>query len=69
MVNEDYEPSELDEEILEIAKEGRVTPYLLRQETGKSKQIINNRLNRLTAAGWMQKVTKGLYEFVEDPRE
>lgn len=70
MVNEDYEPNELDEQILQIAKEGgRVTPLLLRQKTGATKQTINNRLNQLTAAGWIKKITTGLYEYVEDPRD
>jgi len=70
MVNEDYEPSESDEWIIDVlAAEGRVNPYLLREETGLSKQAINERLKQLTAAGWVRKVTRGLYEFNEDPRD
>lgn len=69
MVNPDYEPSEADEAVLRVLKdEGRANPYLIREKTELSRQQINQVLNRLTAAGWVEKVTRGLYEFVEDPR-
>ncbi|MDY7083328.1 MAG: winged helix-turn-helix domain-containing protein [Halobacteria archaeon] len=68
MVNQDYEPNQLDDEILRVLKEGRANPYLLREETEESKQLINHRLGKLVAAGWVRKVTTGLYELVEDPR-
>lgn len=70
MVNEDYEPSDSDEAILEVLKsEGRANPYLIREEADLTKQTVNERLTRLTAAGWVKKVVRGLYEFNEDPRE
>jgi len=70
MVNEDYEPSASDEELLSVFQdEGRVNPYLLRERTGLAKQVVNERLKQLTAAGWVRKVTRGLYEYVEDPRQ
>jgi len=59
--------------------ESRMTPQLIKRrwndemETGDvpgmSKQNINNGLNRLTAAGWVERVEQGLYELVDDPRE
>lgn len=70
MVNEDYEPSDSDEAILEVLKrEARANPYLIREEADLTKQTVNERLTRLTAAGWVKKVVRGLYEFNEDPRE
>ena len=76
MVNEDYEPGENEADILDVLKEGRgrgepwgrVNPLYLRERTGLNKQQVNYALNQLMAAGWVQKVTDGLYEFVADPR-
>jgi hypothetical protein len=57
----------------------RMTPKLIRDRFDQevmigdgdapSKQTVNFALKQLTAAGWVKKVTDGLYEFVEDPRE
>lgn len=70
MVNESFEPDTRDEAVLEVlAEEGRANPYLIRERTDLSKGDINTSLVRLTSAGWVEKVTRGLYEFVEDPRK
>jgi hypothetical protein len=70
MVNTDYSPDDREEAVLAVMRdEGRVNPYLLRDETGLEKGAVNTALSNLTAAGWVSKVTRGLYEFVEDPRE
>jgi DNA-binding IclR family transcriptional regulator len=77
MVNEDYTPSNNEEQILDVITEGRsqddpwgrVNPLYLRERTGMNKQQVNYALNQLRAAGWVQKVTDGLYEFVADPRD
>jgi predicted HTH transcriptional regulator len=69
MVNEGYSPSEKEEHVLACLKEGRVTPKLLKEEFDLNDQQVNYALNQLIAAGWVQKVTTGLYELVEDPRE
>ena len=77
MVNENYEPGDNDEQILDVLKEGRdenepwgrANPLYLRERTGLNKQQVNYALNQLTAAGWVRKVTDGLYELVTDPRE
>lgn len=69
MVNESYSPSEKEEHVLTCLKEGRVTPKLLKEKIDLNDQEVNYALNQLIAAGWVQKVTTGLYELVEDPRE
>lgn len=68
MVNEDYSPSNDQESILEHLSEGRVTPRHLKDVTDLNDQQINYALNQLMAAGWVRKVSRGLYELVEDPR-
>ena len=69
MVNENYEPSRNEEYVLDTLKEGRATPYYLKECTGLNGQEIDYALNKLIAAGWVEKVTKALYELNEDPRE
>jgi hypothetical protein len=77
MVNEGYNPAENEEAILDVMKEGRgtgepwgrVNPLFLREQTGLNKQQVNYALNQLIAAGWVQKLTDGLYELVADPRD
>ena len=77
MVNEHYSPSEGEEQVLALLKEGRndsdpwgrVTPLYVREETGIEKGNVEYYLRQLTTAGWVRRLTSGLYEFVEDPRE
>lgn len=70
MVNENFEPSDADEAVLSVFKDyGFANPYLIREETEMEKGDVNTCLVRLTSAGWVEKVTRGLYEFVEDPRD
>lgn len=70
MVNEDFEPSDSEEAILEVLKrEGRANPYLIREQSDLTKQTVNEGLRQLIAAGWAKKVVRGLYEFNEDPRD
>lgn len=52
-----------------MSKGGTVTPKLLKEEVDLNDQQVNYALNQLIAAGWVRKVTTGLYELVEDPRE
>jgi len=68
-MNEDYEPAESDELVLDVLKEGRANPKWIREQTGLKKQRVNDALERLQTAGWVQKLTRGLYELVGDPRE
>lgn len=68
VVNREYEPSDLEDDVIAVLKEGRANPQLLRETVGVSRQRINHALNQLQAAGWVRRVTRGLYELVEDPR-
>ena len=68
-MNENYEPTEIDEAVLEILKEGRANPLYIREKADLPKQRVNESLERLRSAGWVKKVTRGLYELVGDPRE
>lgn len=69
MVNEGYQPNDSDEAVIGVLSvEGRANPYLIREQTDLTRATINESLSRLCAAGWVRKVTRGLYEFVEDPR-
>ena len=77
MVNEEFEPTDACEAVLDVFKKGRetdgpwgrATPRYLIDETGLEKQNVEYQLRRLRDAGWIQNVARGLYEFVEDPRE
>ena len=68
-VNEDYEPTEIDEAVLKVLNEGRANPLYIREKADLPKQRVNESLERLRSAGWVKKVTRGLYELVGDPRE
>ena len=77
MVNEDFRPTAECEAVLEVFKDdretggpwGRANPRYVIDETELDKQTVEYQLRRLTDAGWIRKVARGLYEFVEDPRE
>jgi len=77
MVNENYEPSEKDERVLEAFKSGRADgePWgranrvWISEQTGLNKGNAEFCLRSLRDAGWIRRVARGLYEFVEDPRE
>jgi len=68
-MNEDYDPSDNEEWVIEVLEEGRATPKYLKDRTGLNNQQVNYALNQLIAAGWVRKITTGLYELVDDPRE
>ena len=70
MVNEEYEPDAVEDTVIDVLRDAeRANPYLIRERAGDlSKQQINNALRNLTAAGWVRKVTRGLYDYVADPR-
>ncbi|WP_207891209.1 MarR family transcriptional regulator [Natrarchaeobius oligotrophus] len=68
-MNEDYDPTPNEDDVIEALHEGRVTPKLLKERTDLNDQQINYALNQLIAAGWVRKVTTGLYELKDDPRE
>lgn len=63
------ESRSVDEMIVELLQEGRVTAPFAADETGYSLQYVRERLDRLVEHGNAYKVYEGLYELVEDPRE
>jgi DNA-binding MarR family transcriptional regulator len=77
MVNEQFEPDEHQEAILNILKQGReegqpwgyANPKRLQTQLEIRKQYINRSLRSLVDAGWVERVNRGLYRFVSDPRE
>jgi hypothetical protein len=77
MVNEQYEPTENDERVLNAFKDGRergepwgrANPRWLIDQTGLDKGNVEFSLRQLTSAGWLRRVARGCYEFVSDPRE
>lgn len=77
MPNENFEPSDGCERVLDVLKQGRDTdnpwgranPRYIINETGMEKPNVEYHLRRLNDAGWIRKVARGLYEFKADPRE
>ncbi len=76
MVNERFNPDERQDAILEVLKRGRnegqpwgyANPKRLEEELDIRRQYINRSLKGLVDAGWVEKVNRGLYRFVADPR-
>lgn len=69
VVNEKFQPTPQQRTVLEVLKdEHRVNPLRVRDETGLEKQRVNDALGSLVDAGWARRVNRGLYEFIEDPR-
>lgn len=77
VVNRNYEPNDLEEDILAILKEGReegrpwgrVTPKLVTERLDVRRQYVARAFDSLLSAGWVEQKTRGLYELVDDPRE
>lgn len=77
VVNENYDPSEKDEQVLAALKQGRdegkpwgrANPRWLIDETGMEKSNVEFSLRSLTNAGWIRRASRGLYELVDDPRD
>jgi DNA-binding IclR family transcriptional regulator len=64
-----------EQSVLAVLADGRANPYLIREETGLSKGDVNTVLNRLGRNGYVEQITRGLYEItakgeseVDDPR-
>ena len=68
MLDED-DLAPVDEAILDLMREGRVTAPFAADETGYSLQYVRDRLARFVEHGNARKVYEGLYELVKDPRE
>jgi len=77
VVNENYDPTPKDEQILAALKEGRgggqpwgrANPRWLIDQTDLDKGNVEFCLRSLRDAGWVKRIARGLYELREDPRE
>ncbi|SFK65966.1 hypothetical protein SAMN04487950_0442 [Halogranum rubrum] len=77
MPNTEFTPTEACDRVLNVFKQGResnkpwgrANPRYVIDETEMEKPNVEYHLRRLNDAGWIRKVARGLYEFVEDPRE
>lgn len=58
-----------DRAVLEVMADGRANPYLIREETELDKGDVNTVLVRLARLGYVEQVTRGLYEITEEGRE
>jgi len=76
--NEDFDPTPECDQVLDVLKDGRdepgapwgrANPRLIIDETGIAKSNVEYHLRRLDDAGWINRIARGLYEFVQDPRE
>ena len=75
-VNDSHTPGAAEERVLGAFKaereetgESRMSPQMIRERVDDSKQTVNYALSQLTAAGWIDKKSRSVYEFVDDPRE
>lgn len=68
-MTEDIEMNPTDQTAIELLSEGRITPSYLAEQHGCTRQNASSRLNRLVEHDYVQRVHRGLYELVEDPRE
>ena len=69
-LNPDYELSDNEIDVLELFKEhGRLRPVDVYEDLGFDASSGHHYINRLNAAGWISKPTRGLYQFECDPRE
>lgn len=68
---ETYTPSERDEVVLAILKDADgdiVRTAAIQDRSGFSPHYLHMALNKLVAAGWVERPKRGRYRFVEDPR-
>ena len=68
-MNPDEDFDDLHWQVLDVLQRGRGTPSYIGDQIGESRQLVSKRLRDLTMAGYVEKVHKGLYELVEDPRD
>jgi DNA-binding Lrp family transcriptional regulator len=61
--------NDTDEAILELMRDGRVTPPLVAKKLQKSREYASERLIRMKEHGNATRIAPGLYELVDDPRD
>jgi len=63
-----HELNDADERILDTLAGGRNLPQNIARELDYSRQYVQNRLQMLKAADYVENVGGGRYELVDDPR-
>jgi len=58
-----------DRAILDMLEDGRCTPAFIAEEKGYTRGNVKNRLDRLVEHGYVERLHRGLYQLVDDPRE
>lgn len=77
VVNENYSPDDMEEKMLRVLTDerfednpwGYTTPSVAAEIVGTRRQYTSRALQNLVKAGWVEQVGRGVYRFVEDPRE
>lgn len=77
MVNENYAPDDMEEQALAVLKDGReqgepwgyTTPSVAAEIIETRRQYTSRALQNLVKAGWVEQVSRGVYRYVEDPRD
>jgi DNA-binding IclR family transcriptional regulator len=75
--NRDYDPNDLEADILAVLKEGRdegkpwgyANPKRIVDRTGTRRQYVQRAFDNLVTAGWVEKPHRGLYRLEVDPRD
>jgi predicted transcriptional regulator len=63
------QPNDREQEVLAVLAVRAANPYHIREETGLDKGAVNTALNKLARYGYVQQVTRGLYEITDEGRE
>lgn len=65
--NKNFSPTGQQRKVLNVFKdEYQLNPRLIRDVTGIERQRVNDALESLEDAGWIEKRTRGLYRLVYD---
>lgn len=67
VANKNFEPEGNQRRVLNVFRdEYQLNPTLIRETTGIKRQRVNDALNALENAGWIEKRCRGLYRLVYD---
>jgi len=67
VVNENFDPEGNQRQVLNVFRdEFQVNPARIRERTGIKRQRVNDALQDLRNAGWIEKRCRGLYRLVYD---
>lgn len=67
VANRNFEPSKQQRKVLNVFRdEYQVNPRRIRDVTGLERQRVNDALNALENAGWIEKRARGLYRLRYD---